>query len=106
MMASTKSSRVPARKTKAKAKTKTKTQTRAPAKKKAAKPARRNVKAWTDQDIQQLKQLAGKKSAGQIGKALKRSLAAVTFKAFTLRVSLRVGDSKRGRVAAKRAKAR
>jgi hypothetical protein len=30
----------------------------------------------------------------------------VTFKAFTLRVSLRVGDSKRGRVAAKRAKAR
>jgi hypothetical protein len=104
MMASTKSSRVPARKTKAKAKTKT--QTRAPAKKKAAKPARRNVKAWTAQDIQQLKQLAGKKSAGQIGKALKRSLAAVTFKAFTLRVSLRVGDSKRGRVAAKRAKAR
>lgn len=103
-MASTKSSRVPARKTKAKAKTKT--QTRAPAKKKAAKPARRNVKAWTAQDIQQLKQLAGKKSAGQIGKALKRSLAAVTFKAFTLRVSLRVGDSKRGRVAAKRAKAR
>jgi hypothetical protein len=104
MMASTKSSRVPARKTKAKAKTKT--QTRAPAKKKAAKRARRNVKAWTAQDIQQLKQLAGKKSAGQIGKALKRSLAAVTFKAFTLRVSLRVGDSKRGRVAAKRAKAR
>jgi hypothetical protein len=103
-MASTKSSRVPARKTKAKAKTKT--QTRAPAKKKAAKRARRNVKAWTAQDIQQLKQLAGKKSAGQIGKALKRSLAAVTFKAFTLRVSLRVGDSKRGRVAAKRAKAR
>ena len=103
-MASTKSSRVPARKTKAKAKTKT--QTRAPAKKQAAKRARRNVKAWTAQDIQQLKQLAGKKSAGQIGKALKRSLAAVTFKAFTLRVSLRVGDSKRGRVAAKRAKAR
>ena len=93
-MASTKSSRVPPRKTKA------------PAKKKAAKRARRNVKAWTAQDIQQLKQLAGKKSAGQIGKALKRSLAAVTFKAFTLRVSLRVGDSKRGRVAAKRAKAR
>jgi hypothetical protein len=68
----------------------------------AAPAARRNVKPWSDADIRRLRQLAGTMPAAQLGKALKRSLAAVTFKAFTLRISLRVSGSKRGRRSQKR----
>ena len=85
--------------------------TRRPAPKKsrrdAAPPARRtaarrNVKPWTEEDVRKLRKLAGTMPATQVGKALKRSLAAVTFKAFTLRISLRVSGSKRGRRSQKR----
>ncbi len=68
--------------------------------------ARRNVKPWTEDDVRKLRKLAGTMPAAQVGKALKRSLAAVTFKAFTLRISLRVSGSKRGRTAAKTRKSR
>jgi hypothetical protein len=64
--------------------------------------ARRNVKPWTEEDVRQLRRLAGTMPATQVGKALKRSLAAVTFKAFTLRISLRVSGSNRGRRSQKR----
>lgn len=67
-----------------------------------AKAVRRNVKPWTDEDVRRLRRLAGTMPAAQVGKALRRSLAAVTFKAFTLRVSLRVSGSKRGRRSQKR----
>ena len=72
----------------------------------AARVTRRNVKPWTDDDVRKLRQLAGTMPAPQVGKALRRSLAAVTFKAFTLRISLRLRGSKRGRVAAKKRKPR
>jgi hypothetical protein len=44
---------------------------------------------WTKDDVRQLKALAGKMPKVRIARALRRSEAAVTFKAFTLRLSLR-----------------
>jgi hypothetical protein len=44
-----------------------------------------------------LRKLAGKLSTAKIAKALNRSVAAVTFKAFALRLSLRLPSSNRGR---------
>lgn len=74
--------------------------------KRSARPVRRNVKPWSADDIRRLRKLAGTMSATEVGKALGRSLAAVTFKAFTLRVSLRVRGSKRGRTASKNPRSR
>ena len=45
-------------------------------------------RAWTPADVKMLRSLAGKKSAKAISRALKRSEAAVRFKAFTKRIRL------------------
>ncbi|MBM4199023.1 MAG: hypothetical protein FJ167_01440 [Gammaproteobacteria bacterium] len=62
-----------------------------------AKKSRRNVSPWTPADEKKLKKLAGKMSTDKVAKALGRSAAAVTFKAFSMRVSLRLPSSNRGR---------
>jgi hypothetical protein len=46
------------------------------------------VKYWTKDDIRQLKALAGTMPKARIARTLRRSEAAVTFKAFKLRLSL------------------
>lgn len=56
------------------------------AKKKSVR--RRKRVDWSAADVKALKANAGKKSAAQIGKVLKRSVAAVRFKAHMLKVSL------------------
>ena len=43
---------------------------------------------WTKDDVRQLKALAGTMPKARIARTLRRSEAAVTFKAFTLRLSL------------------
>jgi len=43
---------------------------------------------WTKDDVRQLKSLAGKMPKALIARTLRRSEAAVTFKAFKLRLSL------------------
>jgi hypothetical protein len=53
-----------------------------------AKRARSKRKVWTAADLKQLRGLAGKKSVKAIGRALKRSEAAIRFKAHMVRVSL------------------
>lgn len=53
---------------------------------KKARPA----KPWSTADLRILKKRAGKEPKAHIARTLKRSEAAVTFKAFTLRLSLRV----------------
>jgi hypothetical protein len=55
-----------------------------------AKPRKTNAapKPWSTQDVRTLKKLAGAQPKRQIARALKRSEAAVTFKAFKLRLSL------------------
>jgi hypothetical protein len=50
----------------------------------------RTVKAWSATDVRTPKELAGKEPKARIARTLKRSAAAVTFKAFKLRASLRV----------------
>jgi len=50
----------------------------------------RPVKPWSATDVRTLKKLAGRERKARIARALKRSEAAVTFKAFKLRLSLRV----------------
>ena len=73
--------------------------------KKTARPARagkktkskRSFAGWTPAEEQKLRKLAGKLSTPKIAKALNRSVAAVTFKAFALRLSLRLPSSNRGR---------
>lgn len=52
-------------------------------------------KPWSAQDVRTLRQLAGKEPRARIARALRRSPAAVTFKAFKLRLSLRVRDKAR-----------
>jgi hypothetical protein len=52
-------------------------------------------KPWSAQDVRTLRQLAGKEPRARIARALRRSPAAVTFKAFKLRLSLRVRDRSR-----------
>ena len=49
---------------------------------------RRKRVDWSAAHVKTLKAHAGKKSAAQIGKVLKRSEAAVRFKAHMLKVSL------------------
>ncbi|MFZ9708742.1 MAG: hypothetical protein ACO3CV_03775 [Steroidobacteraceae bacterium] len=57
----------------------------------------RNVAQWSAADEAKLRKLAGKMSTAKIAKALRRSVAAITFKAFALRLSLRQKNSNRGR---------
>ena len=57
---------------------------------KVSRKKARPAKAWTFADLRILKKLAGKEPKARIARTLKRSEAAVTFKAFKLRLSLRV----------------
>jgi len=57
-------------------------------------------KPWSAQDVRTLRQLAGKEPRARIARALRRSPAAVTFKAFKLRLSLRVRDKSRRKAVA------
>ncbi len=82
----------PKSKVKAKAKAKAKA---APARK--AKKSARSFTGWSPADVQKLRKIAGKVSTTQVAKSLNRSVAAVTFKAFSLRLSLRLAHSSRGR---------
>ena len=63
----------------------------------APKKTKRNLSAWTPADEQKLRKMAGKMPTAKLAKALNRSVAAVTFKAFSLRISLRLPSSNRGR---------
>jgi len=58
---------------------------------KSKKTAKRQriLKPWTREDVKQMKALAGKKSAGAISRALKRTESAVRQKAAALAISLR-----------------
>jgi len=58
---------------------------------KSKKNAKRQriLKPWTREDLKQMKTLAGKKSAGAISRALKRTESAVRQKAAALAISLR-----------------
>jgi hypothetical protein len=58
------------------------------ARKKSVARRRKRV-LWTAADLKALRQQAGKKSLAQIARALKRSAAAVRFKASFHRISLR-----------------
>lgn len=62
-----------------------------------AKKSKRTFSAWTPADEQKLRKLAGKMPTSKLAKALGRSVAAVTFKAFSMRLSLRLPSSNRGR---------
>jgi hypothetical protein len=53
-----------------------------------ARTRSRAPRPWTKDDIRQLKALAGAMPKARIARTLRRSEAAVTFKAFTLRLSL------------------
>jgi hypothetical protein len=57
----------------------------------------RNFTPWTPAEEKKLRKLAGKMPTAKVAKALNRSVAAVTFKAFSLRLSLRLASSNRGR---------
>lgn len=59
-------------------------------------------KPWSPQDVSALRHMAGKEPRARIARALKRSPAAVTFKAFKLRVSLRVRNKSRAAPARKK----
>ncbi|MBM4191610.1 MAG: hypothetical protein FJ196_00850 [Gammaproteobacteria bacterium] len=61
------------------------------------KKTRRNVAPWTAADEAKLRKLAGKMPASKLSKLLGRSVAAITFKAFAMRLSLRLPSSNRGR---------
>ena len=63
-------------------------------------PAATPSKFWSAQDVRTLRQLAGHEPRARIARALRRSPAAVTFKAFKLRLSLRVRDKSRRGAAA------
>jgi len=54
------------------------------------KPARRKRVLWTASDLKLLRQQAGKKNLTQLSRVLKRSEAAVRFKASLHRISLRL----------------
>ena len=53
-----------------------------------ARARKRAPRPWTKDDIKQLKALAGTMPKARVARALRRSEAAVTFKAFKLRLSL------------------
>jgi hypothetical protein len=52
---------------------------------------RRKRILWTSKDVKLMKSLAGDKTVAQIARQLKRSAAAVRFKAHTIGLSLRAG---------------
>jgi hypothetical protein len=54
----------------------------------AARTRSRAPSPWTKDDVRQLKALAGTMPKARIARTLRRSEAAVTFKAFKLRLSL------------------
>jgi len=54
------------------------------------KRAKKKIIYWTAADIKVMRKLAGKKSARDIGKQLRRSEVAVRLKASQLAVSLRL----------------
>lgn len=51
-------------------------------------PKQRQIKRWTRSELQQLRKMAGRKAAKAIAKTLKRSEAAVRFKAHSEEISL------------------
>lgn len=53
-----------------------------------ARTRKRASRPWTKNDVRQLKALAGTMPKARIARTLRRSPAAVTYKAFTLRISL------------------
>lgn len=61
----------------------------------APAPTAAPSKPWSSQDVRTLRKMAGKEPRARIARALRRSPAAVTFKAFKLRVSLRVRNKAR-----------
>ena len=63
---------------------------------KVSRKKARPAKAWTAADLRILKKLAGKEPKARIARTLKRSEAAVTFKAFKRRLSLRVRAARKG----------
>jgi len=67
---------------------------------KARKPARA-PKPWTKDDVRSLKKLAGTQPKRKIARTLKRTEAAVTFKAFKLRLSLAQKNRPRRRLVRK-----
>jgi len=80
----------------AKPKSKVKAKAKAAPARKAKKSARSFI-GWSAADEQKLRKIAGKVPTAQVAKSLNRSVAAVTFKAFSLRLSLRLAHSSRGR---------
>lgn len=72
------------------------------AKRSASTPPRSRLRAraprpWSKDDLRQLKALAGTMPKARIARTLRRSEAAVTFKAFTLRLSLAQRAQRRAR---------
>jgi hypothetical protein len=59
----------------------------------ARRTKRATAKPWSRDDVRTLRSLARKVPRNGIAKQLKRTPAAITFKAFQLRVSLRVKRS-------------
>lgn len=51
-------------------------------------PRRKRVRFWSPNDLKQLRRLAGRQSVARISRELKRSEAAVRFKAHTEGISL------------------
>jgi hypothetical protein len=75
-----------------KAKVKAKAKAKAPAKR-----TKRKVTVWTPADEAKLRKLAGTMPTAKLAKMFGRSVAAITFKAFAMRLSLRLANSNRGR---------
>lgn len=73
---------------------------RKPAARRAKKSAAAPSKSWSAQDVKLLRKMSGKEPRANIARALRRSPAAITFKAFKLRLSLRVGRVSRKTAAA------
>jgi hypothetical protein len=53
-------------------------------------PRRSVSREWTELDVEQLRTLAGKRSAAQIAVELDRTIGGIIRKAFDLKLSLRV----------------
>lgn len=55
--------------------------------------ARGSGQPWTEDEVELLKALAGKKTVSEIAKVLNRTIGAVTVAANEINVSLRVNDT-------------
>ncbi len=55
--------------------------------------ARGSGQPWTEDEVEILKALAGKKTVSEIAKVLNRTIGAVTVAANEINVSLRVNDT-------------